>query len=155
MDNTESQKKNRLLTALQQGMVMIHLDARRPGVCVPDHLRTETHLRLNLSYRFEPPDLTVTEWGIRSTLSFQGTRFKVAIPWCALFAVTSHATKEFWVYPEDVPAELFSTAPRSSLRSRSNGAPVQRCVLHEVARNPEDRSSCKADERNPRPNLRV
>ena len=28
-------KKERLLAALDQGMVMIHLDARRPGVLVP------------------------------------------------------------------------------------------------------------------------
>ena len=35
MDKKASEKKERLLAALDQGMVMIHLDARRPGVLVP------------------------------------------------------------------------------------------------------------------------
>ncbi|MCY1015944.1 MULTISPECIES: ClpXP protease specificity-enhancing factor SspB [Pyxidicoccus] len=99
-------KKERLLAALDQGMVMIHLDARRPGVLVPASIRGEAHLRLNLSYRFDPPDLTVGEWGVRCTLSFSGSRFTVAVPWSALFAIASHVTKEFWMYPDDMPPEL-------------------------------------------------
>lgn len=107
MDKKGPDKKERLLAALEQGLVMIHLDARRPGVLVPPHLRNESHLRLNLSYRFEPPDLSVSDWGVRSTLSFSGTRFTVAVPWSALFAIASHVTKElFWMYPDDMPPEL-------------------------------------------------
>lgn len=106
MDKKEEEKKERLLAALDKGMVMIHLDARRPGVIVPQYLRAEAHLRLNLSYRFEPPDLSVGEWGLRSTLSFSGSRFTVAVPWSALFAITSYITREFWIYPDDMPREL-------------------------------------------------
>jgi stringent starvation protein B len=111
MDKKVSEKKERLLAALDQGMVMIHLDARRPGVLVPASLRGEAHLRLNLSYRFEPPDLTVSEWGVRSTLSFSGSRFTVAVPWSALFAIASHVTKEFWMDSEAMPPELVPPAP--------------------------------------------
>jgi stringent starvation protein B len=99
-------KKERLLAALDRGMVMIHVDARRPGVRVPENLREEAHLRLNLSYRFDPPDLTVSDWGVRTSLSFSGSRFKVGVPWSALFAIASHATREFWMFPEDLPPEL-------------------------------------------------
>ncbi|ADO73961.1 ClpXP protease specificity-enhancing factor SspB [Stigmatella aurantiaca] len=106
MDKTVPDKKERLLAALEQGLVMVHLDARRPGVLVPPHLRNEAHLRLNISYRFDPPDLAVGEWGVRSTLSFSGSRFTVAVPWSALFAITSHVTKEFWLYPDDIPVEF-------------------------------------------------
>jgi len=106
MDNKAAEKKERLLQALDQGMVMVHLDARRPGVLVPVSLRTEAHLRLNLSYRFDPPDISVGDWGVRCTLSFSGSRFTVAVPWSALFAITSHTTKEFWMYPDDMPEEL-------------------------------------------------
>jgi stringent starvation protein B len=107
MDKKGPDKKERLLAALDQGMVMIHLDARRPGVSVPTSLRGESHLRLNLSYRFDPPDLSVTEWGVRCTLSFSGSRFTVAVPWSALFAIASHVTKDlFWMYPDDMPPEL-------------------------------------------------
>jgi len=107
MDKKVPDKKERLLAALEQGVVMIHLDARRPGVLVPPHLRNESHLRLNLSYRFDPPDLSVSDWGVRSTLSFSGTRFTIAVPWSALFAIASHVTKElFWMYLDDMPPEL-------------------------------------------------
>ena len=106
MDKKTEEKKGRLLTSLDKGLTMVHLDARRAGVIVPEHLRTEPHLLLNLSYRFDPPDLTIGEWGVRSTLSFSGQRFTVAIPWSALYAITSHVTKEFWIFPDDMPAEL-------------------------------------------------
>ncbi|MBN1205502.1 MAG: stringent starvation protein B [Myxococcaceae bacterium] len=107
MDKKGPDKKERLLAALEQGLVMIHLDARRPGVLVPSHLRNEAHLRLNLSYRFDPPDLSVSDWGVRSTLSFSGTRFTVAVPWSALFAIASHVTRDLaWMYPDDMPPEL-------------------------------------------------
>jgi stringent starvation protein B len=116
LDKKGPEKKERLLSALEQGMVMIHLDARRPGVLVPPSLNREAHLRLNLSYRFDPPDLTVGDWGIRSTLSFSGARFRVAVPWSALFAITSYATKEFWMYPDDMPKELIQQAALAKAR---------------------------------------
>lgn len=110
MDRKDEEKKERLLAALDRGLVMIHLDARRQGVVVPKHLASEPHLRLNISYRFDPPDLSVGEWGVRSTLSFSGSRFKVAVPWSALFAITCHTSKEFWLYPDDMPQELLQQA---------------------------------------------
>jgi stringent starvation protein B len=106
MDKRTPEKKERLLNALDRGMAMIHLDARRPGVLVPEHLRGEPQLLLNLSYRFDPPDLAVGEWGIRSTLTFSGRRFTIAVPWSALYAISSHVSKEFWMYPDDMPPEL-------------------------------------------------
>lgn len=136
MDRKEQEKKERLLAALEQGMVMIHLDARRPGVLVPKDLQTEAHLRLNLSYRFQPPDLAVGEWGVRSTLSFGGSRFKVAVPWSALFAITAHNTKEFWLYPDDMPQELIQQAITHQ-RVGDGPPPAEterpRTVLREVA----------------------
>jgi stringent starvation protein B len=156
MDSRGADKKERLLAALDQGMVMIHLDARRPGVAVPAHLKNEAHLRLNLSYRFDPPDLSVGDWGVRCTLSFGGSRAKVAVPWSALFAVASHVTREFWLFPEDMPPELLqhappaeASAPRPALVPapvegaasgdvRSTGLrPVLREVPRDVPREPE------------------
>jgi stringent starvation protein B len=137
MDKKGPEKKARLLDALEKGMVMIHLDARRPGVLVPTSLRTEAHLRLNLSYRFDPPDLTVGEWGVRCTLSFSGSRFTVAVPWSALFAITSHVTKEFWMYPDDMPPELIqqtmvtSKVPES-VTEQPAAAERPKVVLREV-----------------------
>lgn len=99
-------KKERLLAALERGMVMIHLDARKPGVRVPESLSDELHLRLNLSYRFDPPDLCINDWGIRETLSFSGRRFPVAVPWSALFGITGQGDGAFTLFPADLPPEV-------------------------------------------------
>ncbi len=123
MDDRTPEKKQHLLSALDRGMAMVHLDARRPGVVVPTEFRTESHLRLNLSYRFQPSDLSVGDWGLRSTLSFSGSRFTVAIPWSAVFAIHSHCSHEFWMFPDDMPPELTRSAAglrplRASLEPR-------------------------------------
>ena len=134
MDDRASEKKDRLLAALERGLVMVHLDARRPGVLVPADLRCESHLRLHLSYRFVPPDLSVGEWGIRSTLSFSGKRFTVAIPWSALFGITSKVTHEWWMFPEDMPTEL-TQIPPPTLRAAAQARPplhTRRVALREV-----------------------
>ena len=133
MDPKAPDKKERLLSALEKGLVMIHLDARRPGVLVPEDLRGECHLRLNLSYRFDPPDLSVGEWGVRCTLSFGGSRFGVAVPWPALFAINSHVSGEFWMYPDDIPEELLPLGGRtqaSPAGAAGEGRP--RAILREV-----------------------
>ena len=139
MDKRTHEKKERLLVALEKGMAMIHLDARRPGVLVPADLRNEPHLLLNLSYRFDPPDLAVGEWGVRSTLTFGGTRFTVAVPWSALYAISSHASKEFWMYPDDMPRELLEQ-PSVPQPTPVGEGPVEasRGILREVAREPKE-----------------
>jgi stringent starvation protein B len=129
MDDRTPEKKQYLLSALDRGMVMVHLDARRPGVVVPAEFRAESHLRLNLSYRFEPSDLSVGEWGLRSTLRFSGNRFTVAIPWCAVFGITSHASQEFWLFPDDMPPEL----TRSAVRPGRVTLEPKRAPLREVS----------------------
>ncbi len=128
-------KKDRLLHALGQGMTMIHVDARRPGVLVPEQLKNEAHLLLNLSYRFAPPDLAVGEWGVRSTLTFGGKRFTVAVPWSALYAISSHATKEFWMFPEDMPKELLESMPPPQVEMTPPAPIPSRSFLREVVSN--------------------
>ena len=85
-------KRETLLRLLAEGMVMVHLDARRPGVKVPRAHRGEALLRLNLSYRFASRDLIVDEEGVRCTLSFSGVPSVCELPLPAIFAVTSHVT---------------------------------------------------------------
>jgi len=113
MDPRSEEKRRRLERALEKGPVMVHVDARRPGVIVPARLRDDFHLRLNLSLRFDPPDLSVGEWGVRETLSFGGVRFAVAVPWSAIFAITgAQRGEQARVYTEDMPRELFEEAAR-------------------------------------------
>jgi stringent starvation protein B len=159
MEEKDGEKKERLLGALDKGMVMIHLDARRPGVLVPANLREEAHLRLNLSYRFDPPDLSVGEWGIRSTLSFNNVRFTIAVPWSALFAITSYATREFWLYADDMPRELVEDAhltEKVSLPEPEAAAPKPRRVLREVSpvADPSESNPVSVPEESPAPKAR-
>lgn len=139
-ENTRAgEKKQRLLAALEQGLTQIHLDARRPGVLVPERYRADHHLVLNLSYRFEPPDLAVSDWGVRQTLSFGGQRFTIAAPWSSVYAVASLVTREFWMFPDDMPDELTEAAVERVGEADldvSQGAPAPapspRAVLREV-----------------------
>ena len=106
---SHEEKKKVLLRALDDGLTMILLDARRPGVLVPDSLKSEFNLRLNLSLRFQPQDLTVNEWGVRETLSFSGQPFACGIPWSAIWAVFNHRTNDLFSFPDDFPKELLGT----------------------------------------------
>lgn len=149
MDKRTDEKKARLLASLEQGMTMIHLDARRPGVLVPENLKHEPHLLLNLSYRFDPPDLAVGEWGVRCSLTFANKRFTIAVPWSALYAISSHLSKEFWMYPDDMPRELLEASPERIAQSGEIAGPLTtpdgqdepRALLREVVmehKGPED-----------------
>ena len=110
MDTKMEEKKTKLLGALDKGMVQVHLDARRPGVLVPAKFRDDFHLVLNLSYRFDPPDLAVSDWGVRQTLSFGGSRFTVGVPWSAIYAIASHMSRDFFMFPNDMPDEVMEGA---------------------------------------------
>lgn len=96
---------------------------------------------LNLSYRFDPPDLAVTDWGVRQTLSFGGSRFTVAAPWSSVYAVASLVTREFWMFPDDMPDELAEAATDrvgeadlkpQQVESAEPPPPPARAVLREV-----------------------
>lgn len=132
MVDRAAEKHERLQAALERGMAMIHLDARCAGVRVPEHLSREAHLRLNLSYKFDPPDLNLGALGLRATLSFSGRRFLVQVPWSAVFAITSHTTQEFWLYPEDMPTEVLE---------RANEAASEPAAVRPVAAPPADGES--------------
>jgi SsrA-binding protein len=113
LDPRTVEKRRRLEEALAKGVVMIHLDARKPGVRVPAHFATDYHLRLNLSLRYDPPDLATSAFGVRETLRFNGEHFPVAVPWSAIFAITGASSDESaWLFPEDMPRELFEAAAR-------------------------------------------
>lgn len=131
-ERTVKEKKDRVLQALEQGMTQLHLDARRPGVLVPEKFRGEHHLVLNVSYRFDPPDLSVSEWGVRQTLSFAGSRFTVALPWTAIYAVASLTTREFWMFPDDMPEEIAESATEKARLPPTEPEAPPRAVLREV-----------------------
>lgn len=151
MDKRTQEKKTRLLESLEKGMAQVHLDARRPFVAVPERFKDQPQLVLNISYRFEPPDLTVSDWGVRETLSFGGERFMCGIPWSAIFAVASVVTREFWMYPDDMPSEVMANAvekygggevrakwPKTKEEEAAAAATKPKTVLREVVLERDD-----------------
>jgi stringent starvation protein B len=94
---------------ITQGVVLVQLDARRPGVKVPGFLKDDPMLRLNFNHLKGKGDLVVNAWGIRETLSFKGSWFPVSIPWSAVYIAHLH-TDEPKVFAEDMPEEMINRA---------------------------------------------
>jgi stringent starvation protein B len=118
-------KKETLLAWLARGVTMVHLDARRPGVVVPAQYTDEAHLRLNLSYRYSIPDLEVGDRDVQATLSFGGRPFHCVLPWEAIFGITSQASGDGQVWPEDLPVEVVQTfAERHAPAPPDDGVPT-------------------------------
>ncbi len=56
------------------------------GVTLPEYLRDEELVRLNLVAGRDTPEVMLDEWGIRCELTFRGLRTEVALPWPAVVA---------------------------------------------------------------------
>ncbi len=100
-------KQQAFLALLKEGSTSLHLDARRPGVVVPEAFRQEAHLMLQYGYdlAIAIPDLEVDEHGVRATLSFSRTPHMTVIPWAAVYAIASVDGRGV-LYPEDVPGDV-------------------------------------------------
>ena len=106
---SKNSKQNTMDAFLAEGRVLVQLDSRVEGVQVPDHLRGDPALRLNISGRFGLP-LEVDDIGIHATLTFQGDPFECELPWTAVYILISHVTGEPCLFPDDVPPEYVSEA---------------------------------------------
>src|SRR3954447_13525853 len=123
-------KRQTLLHFLERGVTMVHLDARKDGVVVPPQYAQEPHLRLNLSYRYNIPDLEMNDRRVQATLSFGGRAFQCVLPWTSIFGITSHAG-EGQVWPEDLPGEVMegiATRRDPKAPEPAQGKPAPSCV---------------------------
>lgn len=106
MQATDIENKHATLERfLDEGMVLMAVDARVPGVDVPEHLFDDPKLRLNLSYRFRLP-LELNAWGVVATLTFGAQNYACRLPWVSIFLMVSHTTGEPQLFAESVPPEL-------------------------------------------------
>jgi stringent starvation protein B len=103
-------KQEAFLAFLKDGWVTVYIDARRPGVAVPDHLRAETRLVLQYGLNMPVPveDLEVTDEGVKATLSFSRTPWQTMIPWSAIYVIACTDGRGV-LFQEDVPPELMSS----------------------------------------------
>ncbi len=105
-DPWAAQKLQAFERLIDEGMVLVTLDSRRPGVSVPPHHQGDVQLGLNFSHRFYTGDFAYDERGVRASLSFRGEPFFCDIPWSAVFMLRSHVTDEVFLFPASVPEEL-------------------------------------------------
>jgi stringent starvation protein B len=100
-------KREVMLYLLQDAWVLVHLDGRRQGVILPEHLKQERHVILQYGYNMPVPidDFVVDERGISATLSFRRVAQTTFIPWSAVFAITD-GDKRSMLWQEDLPADL-------------------------------------------------
>jgi stringent starvation protein B len=109
---TELNEQKRVLAeALLALCPFVLIDATRPEVAVPDNLkRNDLVLRLGRDPKvMGMPDLTVDAAGFSATISIQGTRYFVTIPWSA---VSRLWVGEPFVGPMVVWPELSQKAPQ-------------------------------------------
>ncbi len=109
------EKRSVMEKLIQDGPVLIHLDARQEGVNVPPAHKDDAKLVLRLGHSLRPPipDLVIDADGIRATLSFRGVSHGCVIPWVAVYAIVGVDDRGL-IWREDVPPEAaldFSRGP--------------------------------------------
>jgi stringent starvation protein B len=121
-------KQDAFLALLREGWTSLHLDARRPGVIVPTHLRTEAHLVLQYGHDLPIPipDLEIDAYGVRATLSFSRTPQLTVVPWSAVYVVACDDGRGV-LYQEDVPEDVSIIAAKTP----SDRAPAEPGFTHE------------------------
>jgi stringent starvation protein B len=104
-----------LVQLLQEGMVMVHVDARRSAVRVPPQFATEPGLALNLSWRFPDARMKLNERGIAATLSFGGLPFRCQLPWSSVWGMRTAkgVFQRFW--EADLPVEMGGPQPTTAI----------------------------------------
>jgi stringent starvation protein B len=120
-------KQDAFLALLREGWTSLHLDARRPGVIVPAHLRGEAHLVLQYGHDLpiSIPDLEVDDYGVRATLSFSRTPHLTVVPWSAVYVVACDDGRGV-LYQEDVPEDVSIVAARPTSDRPPETPPITR-----------------------------
>lgn len=94
-----------VLKLLEEGDIMLCLDARHEGVAVPREHAQNPSLRLILNLNFPSP-IDVTDEGVSVNLSFGGRRFDCYVPMDALWAVFNPENMQGMMWPESMPPEV-------------------------------------------------
>lgn len=106
--STPPDKRELVEKLLSDGPILVHVDARRDEVSVPDGFRRDPKLVLRFGYGLTPAivDLSVDGEGIAGTLTFDGIPHRCVLPWGAVYAVVAETDQRGMVWPDDVPAAV-------------------------------------------------
>ena len=116
-EDTLPEKREVARMLLVKGSVFVHIDPRIQGVIVPDWLRKQPQLvlQVGLDLPVPIPDLAIDEDGVYATLSFNRSAFSCRMPWEAVFALVGDDGKGM-VWPESFPVEIAHEVDRESGR---------------------------------------
>lgn len=113
MDQVPTEKEQYFTAMLGEGVVMVHLNPRAPGVIVPERFKKDVLLRVNIAVGFNLPVFRIEHEGIVTMLSFNRQNFLCTIPWTSIFCLTlpdkGHAGR---VWEEDFPPEFSQKEPQ-------------------------------------------
>lgn len=100
-------KKDVARALLLRGSVFVHLDPRLDQVVVPERLRHQPQvvLQVGLDMPVPIPDLRIDDAGVYGTLSFKGAPFTCFVPWESIFALVGEDAKGM-VWPTEMPHEI-------------------------------------------------
>jgi len=103
---------------LTQGAAFVHLDPRGVDVVVPDWLKRQPQLVLQIGLNMPVPirDLRVDETGVFGTLSFNRAPFTCMVPWHAVFALVGDDGRGM-VWSDSMPAEIAQEIEREAERA--------------------------------------
>jgi hypothetical protein len=92
---------------LAGGPILVHLDARRDGVDVPESHRGESRLVLRFGHGLTPPipDLALGDDSLTGTLTFHGNPHRCNIPWTSVYAMFGEDGRGL-VWSEDMPPDV-------------------------------------------------
>ena len=139
-------KKDVASALLLRGSVFVHLDPRVDGVRVPEWLRQQPQLvlQIGLDMPIPIPDLRVDADGVYGTLSFQQRPFLCTVQWKAVFALVGEDGRGM-VWPEDLPAEIAAEVDREAAADnmetkaeKRRPTPRERPALSVVRGEPEE-----------------
>ena len=110
---------------LLRGNLFVHLDPSEDGVILPDSIRNQPQvmLQLGLDMPLPIPDLRVDDVGITGTLSFRRSPFYCVIPWSSVYAICGDDGRGM-VWPESMPDELDDEVERELGRKAPPGLRV-------------------------------
>jgi stringent starvation protein B len=112
MEMPENDKRDSVEAALEEGIVMLHIDSRCDGVDVPPQSRGNARLLLNIAWGFKLPALDIDDNGIYAVLRFGAQDYGCTVPWAALYAITQPEHEQRGVlWPRSMPAEAIAAAP--------------------------------------------
>lgn len=111
-------KREVIEALLSQGAAFVHLDPRGDEVMVPEWLKRQPQLVLQIGLNMPVPirDLRIDGAGVYGTLSFNRAPFTCLVPWRSVFALVGDDGRGM-VWPESMPSEIAQEIEREAQRS--------------------------------------